>query len=119
MVDSSKSSGPVPDPDELARCLAGIEHRGQVAAAVSDAMSQTGMTQAWDLASVARAALREAARVGQLEAELSAAAGPAAVARLRMIADVTAVCLAAVVADTARAMLTDPWGNDNDGDAGR
>lgn len=101
-----------PDPDTLARVLAAIEHRGQVNAALSDAVAQSGMARVWDLASVARTALRETGRLAQLEAE-TAYTHPAAAARLRLIADVAAVCLAELVAHAARTMLTgarDPLG---------
>jgi hypothetical protein len=108
---SSTFSNPVPDPDELARALAAFEHWGQTAIALSDKASETGMTRAWDLGSVARSAMREAARLGQLEAELTESA-PLAAARVRLIGDVAAVCLAAVVTDAVRAMLTD-WGDHN------
>lgn len=101
-----------PDPDALARALAAIEHRGQVNAALSDAVAEAGMARVWDLGSVARGALREAQRLSQLEAELTATA-PTAAARLRFIADVAAVALAELVAHSARTMTTgarDPLG---------
>lgn len=101
-----------PDPDELARALAAIEHRGQVNAALSDAVAESGMARVWDLGSVARGALREAARLAQLEAELAAQL-PGAAPRLRFIADITAVCLAELVAHAAATMTAgarDPLG---------
>lgn len=101
-----------PDPDALARALAAIEHRGQVNAALSDAVAESGMARVWDLGSVARAALRETGRLAELEAEIAASA-PLAVVRLRFIADVAAVCLAELVAHSARTMLVgarDPLG---------
>ena len=101
-----------PNPDELARALAAIEHRGQVNAALSDAVAEAGMARVWDLGSVARGALREAHRLTQLEAELTATA-PDAADRLRFIADVAAVALAELVAHAARTMTAgarDPLG---------
>lgn len=111
---SSTFSNPTPNPDELARALAAFEHWGQTNIALSDKVSETGMARAWDLASVARTAMREAARLGQLEAELTESSAPMATARVRLIADVAAVCLAALVTDAARAMLTD-WGDHPEG----
>lgn len=110
---SSTFSNPVPDPDELARALAAFEHWGQTAIAQSDKVAETGMARAWDLGSVARTAMREAARLGQLEAELTASA-PLAAARVRLIGDVAAVCLAALVTDAARTTLTD-WADHPEG----
>jgi hypothetical protein len=112
-MSSTPPNSPSPDPDELARALAALEHRGQVRIAQSEKVSETGVTRLWELGTVARVAMRETARFAQLEAELNASA-PLAAARLRLVSDVAAVCAAALVAHTARAMLTDPSADDQE-----
>lgn len=93
-----------PSPDALARAFAAIEHRGQIATAQSGADADSGTARAYDLAYVARVAMREAVRLTQLERELAMSV-PGAAARLRVIGDAAAVCFAeAVVNGTARAM---------------
>jgi hypothetical protein len=94
-----------PSPDDLAQVLAAAEHRSQVDAAESGAAASGGHTRTYDLAAVARAAMHETARLAQLEREL-AAGTPMVAARLRVIGDMAAVCLAEVAVNaTARAML--------------
>lgn len=93
-----------PSPDVLAKALAAIEHGGQIATARSAADSDAGVARAYDLAYVARVAMRETVRLTQLERELAISV-PGAAARLRVIGDAAAVCFAeAVVNGTARTM---------------
>lgn len=96
-----------PSPDELARTLAAIEDRSKIAAKRSGAVAEEAMNQVWDLTAVVRTAVRETEHLADLERG-AADTAPRATRRLRLIADVAALCFAEIVAETSRTMRTGP-----------
>ena len=96
-----------PSPDDLDRELVAIEHAGQIGSAKTTAASEAGAARAFELGIAVRAAMRETARLGELERGLAAGA-PSAAGRLRILADIAVVSFGKVVVDgTAQVMLAD------------
>jgi protein-L-isoaspartate O-methyltransferase len=93
--------------DVFARLLAQIEHDGQADVARAASVSEVGTARSYEVATVARAAMREAVHLTELERQL---AGRSAVLgrRLRLLGDVAMVCLAEIIRAATRDMTGGP-----------